>query len=177
MVEPRYQNRIPIHRASDPHLRGIGLVAYSWAVLEGAIERIIWRAAKIEDANVAMSITTHMNIQSRLDAAKTLLDYKFPSRDATKRLKSLDKHIRNQLMGLRNEIVHSRIAGPMVETDDLFVRTVYRARGTLKRDAKPIKLDEYEDTSNKILAAATEARDILSLVIDMIKDQSAESSP
>ena len=177
MVEPRYENRIPIHRASDPHLRGIGLVAYSWAVLEGAIERIVWRAAKIEDANVAISITTHTNIQSRLDAAKTLLDYKFPSSEAAQRLKSLDKHIRKQLMGPRNEIVHSRIVGPMFETDNLFVRTVYRARGTLQRAAKPIELDEYEDTSIKILAAATEARDILSLVIDMIKDQSADSSP
>lgn len=177
MVEPRYQNRIPIDSASDPHLRGIGLVAYSWTVLEGAIERIVWRAAKIEDDNVAISITTHTNIQSRLDAAQTLLDYKFPSSDALQRLKSLDRHIRKQLMRLRNEIVHSRIAGPMIHTDNVFARVVYRARGTLERVAKPIALDEYEDASNKILAAATEALDILSLVIDMIKDQSAESSP
>ncbi len=75
MVEPRYQNRIRIDSSSDPQLRGIGLVAYSWAVLEGAIERIVWRAAKFEDDNLAISITTHTNIQSRLDAAKTLLDY------------------------------------------------------------------------------------------------------
>ena len=73
MTKPRYQNRIPIDSAADPHLRGIGLVAYSWSVLEGAVERIVWRAAALDDDNIALSLTTHTNIQSRLDAAQTLL--------------------------------------------------------------------------------------------------------
>ena len=175
MTEKRYQNRIKVVAIADPHFRGIGLVAYSWSVLEGAIERIVWRAAGLENEHIAVSVTTHTNIQTRLDSAKTLLNHLFPNSDATTRLKRLDKHIRKQLMGRRNEIVHSRIVAPFFPDDTQFVRTVYRARGDLIRKIEPIELSEYEEVSSDILAAATEARDIISLVIDLKKPQSDDA--
>ncbi len=176
MTEPRYQNRIPIDSASDPHLRGIGLVAYSWAVLEGAIERIVWCAGSLRE-DIAVSITTHTNIQARLDAARTLVNHLYPCTDAAKRLKTLNTHIRHELMGPRNEIVHSRIIGPMFATDHAFMRTIYKARGVLTRDVVPIELDEYETISRDILAAATEALDILTLVEELATESGGAPSP
>jgi hypothetical protein len=163
-----YHNRISLDHLPDAHLRGVGLVAISWAYLEGAVERIVWRLARLDD-KVGASITTHTNIQTRLDAARTLLNREFPDSDPAVRLKRLDRHIRQCLMGDRNEIVHSRILH--FNNPDLTIRLIYRARGELRKDAKPIEDAEYEAVSARILAAATEATDILSRVLDFIREK------
>lgn len=159
---------ITLDHLPDEHLRGVGLVAISWAFLEGAIERIVWRAAGLEE-NKGIAITTHTNIQTRLDMAKTLLNKFFPNSKPAKQLKSLDKHIRKILMPLRNEIVHSRIIALDLHSDPL--RAVYKARGELKRKTVPIKLEEYETVSKQILAAANKAREIYSDVFALIQEQ------
>lgn len=157
--------RIELDHIEDKDLRGIGLVALSWAFLEGAAERIIWRVSRIDDAR-GLSITTHMNYVQRLEAACTLVHSEFPDSPADKRLPKLAKHIRKNLSPERNKIVHNRVLefGPGAT-----YRLNYKARGRLVKELEPIDPQEYEITSKNILDAANELRSILADLIKLIE--------
>jgi hypothetical protein len=75
------------HMPREDH-EGIGRVANAWAYLEGVVERLIWRLAGVDD-NRSATITTHMGIRARMDAACALADLEFPEAPQTTKLKSL----------------------------------------------------------------------------------------
>ena len=163
------------HIPPEDH-QGVGLVANSWAHLEGIVERIIWRLARMDD-NTGAAITTHIGIKNRLDAACALADLEFPDTPQTNRLMSLHGYILgNEIYGKRNEIVHSRtlhFLGLLGGT----VRPTYKARRRLKKEAKSVTPVEYKDTSHKILATASELREILADFIEMITAREGAPSP
>ncbi|MDP6785899.1 MAG: hypothetical protein QGI13_02115 [Rhodospirillales bacterium] len=155
---------------------GIGLVANAWAHLGGAVERIVWRLARLND-NKGAAITTHMGIKSRLDAACTLVNLEFPNSPQAKRLMSLHGYILGEEMyGTRNEILHSRtlhigIFGPQT------IRPITKARRRLKKQAKPVIPTEYQEAADRFLATATEVREILSALLSMINQQDSAPPP
>src|SRR3972149_2670512 len=90
-----------------PHhdLWGIGLVAISWAFLEGALERIIWVVARVGSEKRGQAMTTHMTLRSRYQSALVLLDFEFPDSATLKQLSALENRIVNHLAGKRNDVV------------------------------------------------------------------------
>ena len=149
-----------IESIESADLRGIGLVSVSWSFLEGAAERIIWRLGRLDDRKGA-SITTHMSLGMRLDAALSLLSDEFPGSDEAVDLKKLATHIRGSLASNRNRIVHSRVVlGNQ--------RLIYKARGTLKKEVETVEPGEYEEIHLDIVAATDQLREILFRVIDLV---------
>jgi hypothetical protein len=153
-------------KIEDVHLRGIGLVSLSWSYLEGAAERIIWRLSRLDD-RTGPAITTHMGYGQRLQAAETLLHNEFPGSSEYASFKTLAEHIRKNLSAKRNEIVHSRLVG--LEHAD--IRVIYKARGKLIKDVKPIEPREYDDVHNEIIAAADQLREILAGVLRLVQEK------
>lgn len=176
MTDVRYKSRIKI-KLIDEHLRGIGLVAVSWATLEEAVGRIVWRLSEISDDRFGMSITTHTNIQGRLDAALTLMNLRYPDTGPEKRLKKLNSYIRKHLMPARNEIIHSRVIGDLFSDPQVAARLTTRARGKLKHGYVDVIPSDYDETALAILGAATETRDILNVIIDLVRAEKDQPPP
>ena len=156
--------RFNLDHIPEVHLRGIGQVALSWAILEGVVERVIWRGARLDD-NQGLSLTTHMNMPMRLDAMCSIINYVFPDSELDETAKALSGRIRNELSPLRNDVVHTRVIKfPDVEQT---VRPKYKARGKLEKQVITIDGGDYKEISNKILKTAHELRQLLSQVIEL----------
>jgi hypothetical protein len=163
------------HIPPEDH-EGVGLVANSWAHLEGVVERLIWRLARLNDLRGA-AITAHMGIKNRVDAACTLADLEFPKSKQTIRLAELKGHVTGALYGMRNEIVHSRTLHFTDKWDPQTIRPTYKARGTLKKEAKRVIPTEYKETSAAILKAASEMRELLADFFELITKKDGAPPP
>ena len=158
-----YDNRLDgryltIDHIPNEHLNGIGLVALSWAYLEGGVERIIWRLADLDD-NDGIAVTTHLNMPMRLDMANSLIHLHISDPEFIKKFKKLAKHIKKTLSPLRNEIVHSRVL--YLEQVKLAMRATYKSRGKVSKNMKPIEISEYGDASKDIMETANEVYNLL----------------
>ena len=162
-------SHIKLDHLPQDHLQGIGLVAVSWAFLEGALERIIWAVARLETEQRGQAMTTHMTLRSRYDAAMALLNEEFPDSPALQTLSSLHSRIVNDLAGERNTIVHSRIL--MLPTFRVTLRKVYKARGKIKEDTVKVDPGEYKRVSDDILSAANQLLDALNEVIELVRQK------
>ena len=160
---------ISLDHLPDTDLRGIGLVAVSWAYLEGALERIIWTTARLQTEKRGQAMTTHMTLRSRYQAAMALLDKEFPDSSPLSALKSLQNSVVNDLAGRRNEIVHSRIH-KLPEFPQTF-RKVYKARGKIKEDTLVVDPSEYKHTSQDILDAANSLIDALNQTVELVRQK------
>jgi hypothetical protein len=89
--------RMRLDHIPAEHHEGVGYVSNAWAYLEGVVERIVWRLARLND-NRGLSITTHMGIRARMDAACSLANLDFPSASETTRLV---KHARRGIQCVR----------------------------------------------------------------------------
>ena len=154
----------------------IGLVANAWSHLEGAVERIIWRLARIDD-NHGAAITTHMGIGNRIDAALALANLEFPKAHATQRLKKLKKPIKDTLYSNRNRIVHSRVLYLDASGHGQSLRPTYKARGELKKSVEPVDRDECQTIAQDMMDVVTELRDIIAAYYELIETKYGTPPP
>ncbi len=120
------------------------------------------------DDNRGASVTTHMSIKARLDAACALAELLFPDSEQEKRLRKLAKRTSGTVYGKRNEIVHSRLASFPDLPGGITVRLTTKARGTLKKQPIPTVDSEYDSVTNEILDLASEFQKALADFIGMI---------
>jgi hypothetical protein len=136
-------------------------------MLEGVVERIVWRLARIDD-NRGVAITTHMGVGARLDTACALANLDFAGTPTTERLESLVQPIL-RLYGRRNVIVHSRLVHFRGRggRSDTTLRLEYKARGEVRKRVADSDLEEYRTVSRDILAVANELLLLLHAFINM----------
>jgi len=171
MALPKLFDLIDLDHIPNEHLCGIGRVALTWAFLDGAIERIIWELSGLSSSQskekYGIAFTTHMSMPQKLDVMNALMNEVYGITEYTRELKAISKHVRESLSTKRNEIVHSRVLN-IREIDSVF-RTVYKARGQVKREAKSVTVEEYNEIAAEILEAANKVYTILAAVIQMQK--------
>lgn len=165
---------ISVDHLPDSHLRGIGLVAVSWAYLEGAVERIIWSLARLS-SNRGECATTHLSVRSRFDIALSLANEEISNTDIPLRLQQYKNYVTNNLARERNNVVHSRLHfDPEWQHP---VRGIYKARGKRKRDFVGARLNEYEHISLKIINAANDLIDMLNDINHIVKQSDGTNPP
>jgi hypothetical protein len=172
---------ITLDHIPPEHHQGIGLVANAWMYLEGAVERIIWRLARLSDKR-GMAITTHMGIKGRLDAACALANLEFPDAAETKALTKLKGRVTDaDHYGKRNELVHSRTlhipSGGLGLAPGDTLRSVQKARGTLKSGFHLVDPDEYQTAARTILRTTTDLMEILAGFNTLIKAKAGAPPP
>jgi len=168
--------KITLDHIPAEHHEGVGLVANSWTYLEAGVERIIWRLARVNDKR-GIALTTHMSMPARLDAMCALADLEFPEAPETKRLYKLKECIKGEKMaGARNEIVHSRVLH-FPDPFGMTMRSIYKARGKVKKEAKSAIPQEYYDTSKRILDTASELREIIAAIYDLVEAKDGAPPP
>ena len=167
--------RIALDHIPDDDLRGIGLVSQAWAYLEGAIERICWLMADLQQVALGQALTTHMTHRSRYDAAMALVHSQFPDSEPHKALKALGNKITGELAGKRNDICHSRLHG-LPEFGRPF-RIVYKARGRVQKETVPVEIEEYDKVATEILETTNELINILNALIALLIDRDGDVPP
>ena len=143
--------------------------------LEGALERICWLTADLQQEALGQALTTHMTHRSRYDAALALVHARFPNSTAYRSLKALQNKVTSELPGKRNDIVHSRLHG-LVNVKRPF-RVVYKARGSVKKDTIKVDIEEYEIVARDVLSTTNEIIDILNQLVEMIRATSGAVPP
>lgn len=142
---------ISVDHLPDDHLRGIGLVAVSWAYLEGTVERLIWSLNRL-DSKRGECTTTHLTVRSRFDIATSLAHEELEQTDIPNRLKLYATYVTNDLARQRNKIVHSRLHyDPNWQNP---VRGTYKARGKRQKQIDRAEISEYELASREIINTA-----------------------
>lgn len=133
---------------ADSHgdiVRGVGLVAIAWSVLEFQIQMVIWSFLSV-DENHGLSTTAHIDHNLRVDIALTLARPKLPKDDylALRALLNKSKTIKGQ----RNDVVHGlwiQDGSPAQSVACKFV-----ARGNLAKVANPYTPQKLETLVNEI---------------------------
>jgi hypothetical protein len=166
--------QITLDHIPEEHLRGIGLVALAWSYLEGAVERVIWRLARLNDHR-GQAMTTHMSMPARVNAMNALASHEFPSENQTAELEKIGNHIIKNLAPKRNGIVHSRVIH--FENMEFSLRVHYKARGKLEKSTDPIDLKEYQETATAILKTASDLRSITAQLYRLIEKKDGALPP
>ena len=165
---------ISIDHIPDTDFRGVGRVAVAWSYLEGTLERIAWVCSNIKERH-GICLTTHIGVKNRYDAALALLREELPESKPEKSLAAMNNQINNELYGLRNEIVHSRVF--YFEDASTSYRRIYKARKKVKSETVPIDPTEYERVSTQIISTANQIMDILNETIALLTTKRGEPPP
>jgi len=120
------------------YLMVLGMVAYKWAHMEKQLEFTIWAFSSLKEKQGA-AITTHMSIPQKLQAIKTLGELKFKGDVINRELNSLIK--RTEVLSTeRNNFLHG-LWNPKIN-DEHWVLSLYKARGKLQYERRPVPVEE-----------------------------------
>ncbi|MEC5324956.1 hypothetical protein [Aurantimonas sp. A3-2-R12] len=134
------------------YLQAIGLVAACAAQTESSIEMAIMGCLGVE-SQYGMALTTHMSAPLRDDALRAVAEIRIDDLDALDELDRILDHIKTA-MQKRHSTVHNQW-GYSAEKGTVYT-THITARGTVKGDLIPMKLEDIHDDALAIYSAGIE---------------------
>jgi hypothetical protein len=127
----------------DDHRAAIGQVITQWSMLETILENCIWQEARLRN-DLGRSITSQMQMQSKLDLLSTLLHQ--PS--LARKFKPVSEYIRECLVGPRNLVAHGAWF-PVPATETIHV-VKFHAKGRLTDQSRSLPIPDLTQLATDI---------------------------
>lgn len=138
----------------DEYLRAIGRIAVEWNRIEGLIEQLITRLLGREWADErCLIVLTHMPMNLRLDALRSLLDLEAKRMQSTLYLQEFRTRVLPRLTDLqkrRNAMIHHR----WYSKEGVVQKGNLTAHGSLHLTNRVVTLQEVESVHAEIFALA-----------------------
>lgn len=163
------------------YLQAIGLVSAEWNDLEWTLNFGIWAFLGFTDRagqfDLGRAVTTHLNLQIRLDMLLSLVQVQLKDRHVDEDFKKVVDKIRKNLAPKRNEIIHTqewKFSHP--DSQEGFM-VQFKARGRVKSSIEKKTPNEIEEIAGEIAKVNLELRDVIFEYLDRVQPSLGPNEP